>query len=505
MKSLIWFALAGAVAASAGDYTALDRYVAAPDPSFRYELSRTTKIPGATVYLVNMVSQKWLTPAEVNRPEWRHWLTIIKPDNLRTSTAVLFVNGGSNNDQPSATADPLTAGIAIEVGAVLAEVDQVPNQPLRFTGENRDRVEDAIIAYTWDKFLRTGDERWPARLPMTKSVVRAMDAVTGFLATDAGGQTQVDRFVLAGGSKRGWTAWTAAALDKRVVALVPLVIDTLNMEQAFIHHWRAYGFWSPAVQDYVDAGIMRWLGTPQLQALMEIEDPFQYRERLAIPKYVVNSAGDEYFLPDSSQFYFTDMPGEKQLLYIPNTEHSLGNLDVTYSLISWLQSFLNCTPRPRFYWRTDRASGVMLLKTIDTPKEVKLWKASNPNARDFRLDAAGVKWESTVLTGENDMYLAYPGKPARGWTAFFMEATFPGPGKFPFKFTTEVVVTPDEYPFPAPTPSSVIPAMLARPRSPLDDTLRLRWDPNISLRDSKSPSGTSERSKSPNGCDCSVK
>ena len=100
-----------------------------------------------------------------------------------------------------------------------------------------------MIAYTWDKFLRTGDERWPARLPMTKAVVRAMDAMTAFCAS-AGGRRRatVDRFVVAGASKRGWTTWTTAAVDPRVVAIAPIVIDVLNVEPSFEHHYRAYGF-----------------------------------------------------------------------------------------------------------------------------------------------------------------------------------------------------------------------------------------------------------------------
>jgi hypothetical protein len=69
----------------------------------------------------------------------------------------------------------------------VASVQQIPNQPLRFAGESQPRREDALIAYTWDKFLRTGDARWPARLPMTKAVVRAMDAVTAFCASPQAG------------------------------------------------------------------------------------------------------------------------------------------------------------------------------------------------------------------------------------------------------------------------------------------------------------------------------
>jgi len=44
-------------------------------------------------------------------------------------------------------------------------------------------------------------------------------------------------------------------------------------------------------------------------------------------------------------------------------------------------------------------------------------------------------------------------QPDQGYTAFFVELTFPGPNDMPLVFTTEVVVTPDVYPFdPPPMP-----------------------------------------------------
>ena len=103
----------------------------------------------------------------------------------------------------------------------------MPNQPVVFMDDpaKKPRTEDDFIAYTWDKFLRTGDEKWPARLPMTKSAVRAMDAVTQFAAAPEGGGQKVARFVVSGASKRGWTTWTTAAVDKRVIAIAPAVID----------------------------------------------------------------------------------------------------------------------------------------------------------------------------------------------------------------------------------------------------------------------------------------
>ena len=58
-----------------------------------------------------------------------------------------------------------------------------------------------------------------------------------------------------------------------MIAIAPAVIDLLNIEPSFQHHFQAYGAWSDAVQDYVDQGIMKWLGTPQFKALMRIEEP----------------------------------------------------------------------------------------------------------------------------------------------------------------------------------------------------------------------------------------
>ena len=68
---------------------------------------------------------------------------------------------------------------------------------------------------------------------------------------------------------------------------------------------------------------MDWMGTPQFRALMKIEEPYEYRDRLTMPKLLLNASGDQFFLPDSSQFYFDDLRGEKHLRYVPNTSHSL--------------------------------------------------------------------------------------------------------------------------------------------------------------------------------------
>ncbi len=448
MRSLI---LVLASVALAQEKTALDRYVAAPDENYSWKLVKTIEGGGKfRAYVLEMVSQRWLTEAEVDQPVWKHWLTVIRPPEVVGNTGFLFITGGSNRSNPPANPDVMLTETALSTRSVVAELRMVPNQPLKFTGNNgKETVEDASIAYTWDRFIRTGDEKWPLRLPMTKSAVRAMDAVTEFLATDAGGRASVSRFVVAGGSKRGWTTWTTAAVDRRVTAIVPLVIDLLNLEASFQHHWRVYGFWAPAVGDYVARDLMEWMGTPQNKALMKIEEPFEYRDRFTMPKYIVNSAGDQFFVPDSSQFYWDHLSGEKHLRYVPNSDHSLRGTDAPQSMIAFYDSVLRGDARPRYSWKIQDSG--FSIECPDQPESIKLWTATNPEARDFRLEKIGKAYQSVDVPLRADgKYFVAIQSPAKGYSAHFVELTYRTKGKYPMKVTTGVKILPDTYPFPPP-------------------------------------------------------
>ncbi len=179
---------------------------------------------------------------------------------------------------------------------------------------------------------------------------------------------------------------------------------------------------------------------------MKLEDPYSYRDRYTMPKLIINATGDQYFLPDSSQFYFDALPGEKYLRYVPNTNHSL-NADARESLVAFYDALLRGQPRPKFSWKFEK-NGDIRVTTVDHPTEAKLWSATNPDKRDFRLESIGPAYKSTVLTAKGNTYVGSVEKPAKGWTAYFVELTFPSGGKYPFKFTTAVRVTPDTLPFP---------------------------------------------------------
>ncbi len=213
--------------------TPLDVYVATPDTNYSYTLLNTVSGAGQTTFILELRSQAWLTTSEVNRTLWKHWLIIVKPAGVTNAQSLLFIDGGSNPDSAPTSGDPTLTQIALDTRTIVTQLKMVPNEPLIFAGETTNRTEDAIIAYSWDKYLRTGDERWPAQLPMTKAAVRAMDTVTAFCASPQGGGVTVRSFVVGGGSKRGWTTWLTGAVDQRVVAIIPAVIDVLNVEASF--------------------------------------------------------------------------------------------------------------------------------------------------------------------------------------------------------------------------------------------------------------------------------
>src|SRR5215212_9003049 len=168
-----------------GDRTALDRYVHKADTNYSFRLANTIKGDGYTTYMIDTISQSWLTTNEVQRPLWQHWLTLVKPDKVSSSTGLLFINGGSHKTNAPSRAEDNIVLVARTTETVVASLSNVPNQPTVFAGETKGRTEDSLIAYTWDKFLRTGDEKWPARLPMTKAAVRALDTITAFCTSDA--------------------------------------------------------------------------------------------------------------------------------------------------------------------------------------------------------------------------------------------------------------------------------------------------------------------------------
>ena len=435
--------------ASAG--TELADYVAKPDAAYTWRQVSLQSNAECRVHVLQMTSQRWLNENEVDQPLWHHDMAIYVPNDVAHKTAFLMIAGGASNRDYSKLENNHLLKLAVRTKSVTALISLVPNQPLVFMSDKdkKRRSEDVLLAFAWARYLENNNPEWLGWLPMTKSAVRAMDTVSA-LCSNLPTPLTISSFVLSGKSKRGWTTWLTAAADKRVVAIAPQVIDLLNMKPSMEHHRAAYGEFSRAVAPYVEHGIMDAMNTPQVEASFAVIDPYTYREKLTLPKLIINSSGDEFFLLDSSQFYFDELKGAKYLRYIPNCKHGLDGSE-GQTLLSFYSSILNGTPMPEYTW-TMTPERQLRVTVQEEPLAVTLWQADNTTARDFRLDVIGKAWTSSPLLlqkGENGE-LVYETKvtpPEQGWRAFFVELVFKDDAAKTLTLTTEVSVLPNTLPY----------------------------------------------------------
>jgi PhoPQ-activated pathogenicity-related protein len=168
---------------------------------------------------------------------------------------------------------------------------------------------------------------------------------------------------------------------------------------------------------------------------------------MKMPKYVINAVGDEYFPPDNTRFSYHLLPETKRLRMIPNSKHSTAGTDIDDSMTAFYDAVLNHRALPSYSW-TVRKDGAIVVRSATKPLEVNLWQGNDPKARDFRVDTIGKTFTATKLKrGKDGTWVGKVAKPAAGWTAYFVELTYPSGSKYPFKFTTEVSVTPDTLPY----------------------------------------------------------
>ncbi|XP_059147465.1 autocrine proliferation repressor protein A-like isoform X3 [Physella acuta] len=449
--------------------TPLDDYVNTFDPHYTYRFLKKIDGPNYSLHILNMTSQKWLTEQVLTRPIWWHYLSVIIPkDIVYRDTAFLWIDGGGNNDGIPTEKDEFVAGItafSVATGAIAATIKQIPNQPITFFADptKKSRSEDAVIAWTWKTFLANGSNpEVLLRLPMTKAVVRGFDTMASYSKIEAG--VDLTKYVVGGASKRGWTTWTTAAVDKRVVGMVPVVMDLLNTQKNLHHHYRSLGGWTFAFGDYYTLNVTRDLDSPNMPKMLAVIDPLTYKDRYTFPKMIVSTSGDEFFLPDDSHYYFDQLIGPKYLRITPNAEHSLiGHfLSTVLAMQAFFLNIVENVPYPAVNWTLSQNStaGSIEVHTSVPPTQVTVFHAKTLDGkrRDFRLVIADpntgkalvhpVLWFSRSATQVSPThYIGEVLKPQVGWAAFFIQLHFEGVKGSTLEFTTEMNIVPDIFPY----------------------------------------------------------
>jgi PhoPQ-activated pathogenicity-related protein len=410
------FAFLGTSLVAAPGWADLEQYVRKPEPQFGWQLKDKTEEEksGDRIYDLHFVSQNW------QENTWEHQLQIFQPGRVvQNSTMLLWVTGGS--------ARPAHFSLGMELArktrAPVAFLYHIPNQPL-LEGKLR---EDDLVAETFVRYLKTKDENWPLLFPMVKSVVKAMDVLQAFGKQEWG--ESIQSFIVSGASKRGWTTWLTAAIDQRVRAIAPVVIDTLNMRAQMPRQLEAFGAYSARLAPYTSRGLLPIPETPEGQRLLNMVDPWAYRDRLMLPKLIINGSNDFYWATDALNLYWNELPGNKWVSYVPNAGHDLlrqssANRDQLTYLLNGLAAFsrhqISGRPMPNLTWKGDRSNGKLRLTVEATPAPTgaRLWVAQAPT-QDFRR----AKWTEQALTPSKSIS-GEIAPPEEGYLALFGELDY---------------------------------------------------------------------------------
>jgi len=379
-------------------------YCARADSSYQWNVASSMDLEdGSRVVDLHLTSQTWMDIP------WKHTVRMVIPKGSGFEHCGLYITGGDPNDRDL----PHFRLVAGATQWPIATVYNIPNQPL-FDGLN----EDALISYTFVQFMETGNKDWPLLFPMTKSVIRAMDAIQEYmLGTE---EIKIQGFLTFGASKRGWTTWFSTVVDPRVKGAVPIVYDNLNLTLQMPHQIQAFGAYSEQIDDYSEKGLPDMLTSDLGKEVARLVDPFTYRKRSTCPKLMIIGTNDRYWPLDALNLYYKDLYGKNYILYVPNNGHGVNDMPRVLGGIGAVAKMVDGTlPFPELKSECVIKDGtvVFLASAKPDPFGMRVWMAEAPT-RDFR-DAEWVSEEMTKV--EECLYRFEIEVPHEGYGALFGE------------------------------------------------------------------------------------
>jgi PhoPQ-activated pathogenicity-related protein len=227
-----------------------------------------------------------------------------------------------------------------------------------------------------------------------------------------------------------YATWLTAAVDQRVRAIAPVVIDALNMRAQMPRQLKAFGAYSTRLAPYTSRGLLPIPETPEGQCLLSLVDPWAYRDKLNLPKLIVNGSNDFYWATDALNLYWNDLPGNKWVLYVPNAGHDLKRQDKPDSdqltdLINGLAAFashqISGRSMPNLTWKHESVNGKLRLtiQAMPAPAGARLWVAQRPT-EDFRT----AKWREQAVTLSHGTAIGEVTPPENGHLAFYGELDY---------------------------------------------------------------------------------
>ncbi|MFK7823342.1 MAG: PhoPQ-activated protein PqaA family protein [Oligoflexales bacterium] len=347
---------------------------------------------------------------------WHNSLLVSFPKKLNPEYGFLYLSSGDNDHHDM---HPQIKHLRDHTNTVVAQLRILTNGPLIDKNSGKIISEDHAIALSWKRYLQTQSESELIQLQLQELVSKVIDLIECSVRDLKG--LRLKGLVISGQSKRAQLCWLSASKDKRIIGIIPMVYDLLNIRANMGHHFKIYGFWADALAPYYEHDIPSFIDSHEFTQLAKLIDPYFFREKLKIPKYIINAANDEYFLPDSSQHYYKSFQGEKGLRYLPNHGHRLEDQGMNYwqDVNAAFQLMLRGIKFPEIQWQMK--DDELSISYQGEPFDAYLWQAT-ANQRDFRFGPAYPQFTSRKICNlEGGNLSIRPQKMLGKWEAFFVE------------------------------------------------------------------------------------
>jgi PhoPQ-activated pathogenicity-related protein len=221
---------------------------------------------------------------------------------------------------------------------------------------------------------------------------------------------------------------------------MPLVIDTLNFQKQMPYQLKSYGVYSDQIKDYTERKLVPMPDTPEAKRLWSWVDPWVYRDRLTMPKLILNGTNDPYWTQDALNLYWDDLKGPKWISYVPNAGHGLEevmpdgtkNRDRAVAVMAaFAGMIIHERKAPEITWTIK--DNTIKVEAKPTPKALRLWETT-ATTRDFRKST----WKAAILKGGDKAVFSVE-TPKSGSKAFFAEVEYLD-GETPYTLSTQIQI-----------------------------------------------------------------
>ncbi|MGE7957301.1 PhoPQ-activated protein PqaA family protein [Pseudomonas sp. NPDC089530] len=268
--------------------------------------------------------------------------------------------------------------------------------------------ESDFVGYAFKKTLETRDLTWNGYYPITKSYLRAITLLHSLPGIGT------ERAVLMGCSKRGYGVTIATGVDPdRVAGIMSTCFYGGNTLYFVAKKFAEFG---PGVGGPAEAregpgyqpaeDVLRAINNPVGLQMLTHFDPYFWRNKIRSNYLVTLGTNDEFFALGSPNSMLRDMSGDKAFLAVDNTTHTWVSAKHLAAWRMWLAHTFLGRELPSIQAHGVVEGGKLMVtarvKSPASPLGVRLFYSYNPTSVDWR----GAKWDSIVLTKEQDAYTA---------------------------------------------------------------------------------------------------